>query len=305
MSKQKLFKLLPSSIRERLVRRAFRLDESAIAALEVSVAETPRDYEAAARLVQALYVKRGIATEHPSGARVTPHVLAPTTAVFVAKSGGEVVGTISLTLDSELGLPMDKIYRDELAPLRARGRRLAEVGALCLAPGHRGTGCMYLLSRIMNDYALRAGCDDLVIAVHPDVADYYRANMLFEQIGAVKTYPGLEKSALAIAMRLDKRTFEDRLLARFAWRHHDASNPWWLWFGRMNAQITPADFTDIGLQRQLSNRRRAAVHLAALRPDVLVDLDGDDRTHLASIVPELRSALFPRTAEGRSRRLTG
>jgi len=292
-----LLQRMPPALRHAVIRRSFTISERSIRSLRVHVASTPEEHEQAARLLHRVYERRGIAEQHLSGLRVLPQHLAPSTITFVAcdqaRPGAPVIGTVSLVRDSPLGLPMDAIYRDELQPLRDQGRQLAECGALCLDRGYRGTGVMYLLCRIMSDHAIATRCDDVVITVHPAAADYYHANMVFEPLGPVRSYPGLRSTALALALRLDLGTFLEVCARRFGSRALDDANPLWLWFGRRNPQIAPFDRSEAGLGRHLQVRRRAARHLATLRPDVLHTLEPQGAAYLASVVPELSGLLGP------------
>jgi len=47
---------------------------------------------------------------HPSGLRLSNHNALASACVFVARSGHQVVETVTLIVDSALGLPMDEIY---------------------------------------------------------------------------------------------------------------------------------------------------------------------------------------------------
>lgn len=262
-------------MRDPLLRRFARVDDEALQGLTVRLAETIDEYVEAARLVYEGYRARGILDPHETGVRVTPFLALPTTLIFVALREGRIVGTISVVLDGPAGLPMESIYRDELAALRASGRRIAEVGALCISPGLRGRGIAFLLNKAMALSARNfAHVDDLVIAVHPRAEDLYRALLGFERLGPQREYPSLTKSAVAVGLRLWLRESEDRLRARFGAGGQTSANPHWLYYVRRDPQIVfPADERTLDRVREV--HRRAAVKLLALRPDVVVDLPTD------------------------------
>ena len=46
---------------------------------------------------------------------VTPYHLLPTTEIFIAEYQGEVIFTMSLVIDGDLGVPMEHVYGDEIA----------------------------------------------------------------------------------------------------------------------------------------------------------------------------------------------
>jgi hypothetical protein len=284
---RRLLSLLPRSLRDRVIRSQMKIDESEIRDLEVKVAATVKEHEAAARLVHDTYVARGILRPHASGVRVTPYTLLPTSVVFVAKQGEEVVGTLSLICDSPMGLPMESIYGAEVQALRDQGRLPAEVGALCVSEHHRGAGVVYLLNRIMADTARLLGVDDLVIAVHPGAEDLYRAALLFGRIGDLKHYPGLERSALAVALRLDLKDSRQRYSEVFGRQGRDCANPHWLYFERQNPQIAGMETCAFTLADELL-RRRATRRLSALAPDAFVDLSGARARQLFILAPGVR-----------------
>ena len=281
---RRLLPLLPRTLRDRVIRSLVKIDEDAIRGLVVKVASTVDEHVQAARLMQRVYERRGIAPSHASGVRVTPHLLMPSACLFVAKRGAEVVGTIALLCDDALGLPMESIYGAEVTRLRATGRRIAEVGALALAPGYRHCGTVYLLNRAMADHAREAlGVQDLVVAVHPDAADYYRANMTFDLAGPVRAYPGLTARALAVAMHLDLTTHRE-VCSRFGAAAR-ASNPHWLYFVRENPQIEVRR-DDVAVSTQRAARRAAARTLLALRPECLAELDEHRRAWVLGAIAE-------------------
>ena len=86
------------------------------------------------RLVHDAYLEAGYISPQP-GRRLIycPHLdLAPETTAFVAKAGGEIVGTSTVTLDGPAGLHLDDEYPDEVAAVRREVRSLASSWRLAL-----------------------------------------------------------------------------------------------------------------------------------------------------------------------------
>lgn len=210
----------PRPLRSALVRFGLRFRDAQVRGLSAEVATRPEDALAAARIVHDAYVARGLMHAHPTGLRVTPAQVLPSSFVLVAKRGEEVIGTISLQVDGALGLPIDGAYPCEIASLRAAGRRVAEVGALAVRPEHRGSGVLHLLNRAMFELAEAAGVDDLVIAVSEWAADLYQMVLCFDRIGEVRPYPGLARSTPSTALRLPldeaRARFRDRAPSSYA-----------------------------------------------------------------------------------------
>lgn len=161
------------------------------------------DIKAALRLVHQAYVEKGLIQPNPYELRVTPYHLLPTTHVFLARQRAEVMGTLSLVGDNELGLPMEHVFSEEVAARRAQAT-VAEVS--CLAD--RGQGKSSMLAVIvqlmshMAQFARRHGVDELLIAVHPHHVGFYERFIGFEVIGDERSYSSVCDHP-AVAMALD------------------------------------------------------------------------------------------------------
>ncbi|WP_147445721.1 N-acyl amino acid synthase FeeM domain-containing protein [Corallococcus aberystwythensis] len=273
----------PQEMQERLIRSSARIDSASLACVSVKVAESPAELEAAARVLHEGYVHRGLITPRPEGVQVTPHLLLPSTVVLVAKVADEVVGTVSLHVDSSLGLPLDKTFADVMGELRAQGRRLAEVGALCITRRHRNVGVVYLLNKMVYRTAALLGVDDMVMTVHPDAEVMYRSFLPIERVGERRKYQGLSEKALAICMRLRVKDAPRELLQRFGSRPSNA-NPYYFYCVREEPGFQFPAEPDF-LERFQGPRARAVAHLARLRPDVIAALSPEERAHLGSVLP--------------------
>jgi hypothetical protein len=153
------------------------------------------------------YVERGYMKPHPSGTRVGRHQVLRSTRVFVARAAGRVVATVSLVEDSPHGLPCDALYRDELAAMRARRERLAEVSALAVAgdASREGSRTVRALFHAVALYAVRlARLDALVVTVHPRHTAFYERRVGFERFGPARSYDAVD-GAPAVPLRLDLR----------------------------------------------------------------------------------------------------
>ena len=75
----------------------------------------------------------------------------------------DVVGVYRLLPSDRLG-PEGRFYSEDeydLAPLRASGRRLLELGRSCVHPDHRGGAAMVLMWNALADYVLERGIEIL------------------------------------------------------------------------------------------------------------------------------------------------
>jgi len=273
--------LLPRSLRMTILRRMVRFDERELVGLRAEVVSSSEDALAAARLVHDAYAKKLVAKPHPSKVRVTRTQLLPATFVIVAKDGDRVVGTIALQTDTELGLEMDVAFRDALAPLRARGRVLAEVGALAVDPAHRRTGVFHLLNRTMFAVAEAVGVDDLVITVNSSAADLYRAVLCFDELATAASYAKIDAENPVTALRLPLDEAHERFRV-------DAP--------RSHAIYVERTWTEISLPRGLSPKARATIDegrgsavraLMRARPDVFRALSTGEVKILRRSMPRL------------------
>jgi GNAT superfamily N-acetyltransferase len=281
-----ILRFLPKAIRDRVVRSRMRVDEAALARLELSIADGQHDLESASRLLHDAYVGRGIATPHPSGLRITPHFVLPSTVTLVAKRAGAVVGTLSLLPDGPLGPPMAQIFGPEIARLRAQGRHCVELGALAVTRDQRGTGLAALLYRMAFEVSRSClSVDDFVFAVHPDAEQVYESIFLAERIGQIRGYPGLNASALAIPIRVDVRRAPSRMRRAFGHLPRDPQNPHHFYFERPYPQMQLPS-CDRPLERHRVRRSRAVARILARHPDALDALDAATLSALRAELPK-------------------
>lgn len=175
--------------------------------LVYKVAESPRERAGAFRLIYEAYTHCGLSEANPHGMRVTPYQLLPSTTVFVAMLRGEVVCTVSLVEDGDLGLPMESIFSREVNRLRRSGARLAEVSALADRRGdfERILPVFVNLNRLVGQFARRHGLSHVLIAVHPKHSRFYKRFMAFELIGDEKAYPTvLNRPAVPLGLDFER-----------------------------------------------------------------------------------------------------
>lgn len=168
-------------------------------------AASHRDERTAAfGLVYQAYVRSGLIEPNPSQLRVTPYQLQPGSTIFVAVLRNEVISTVSLIGDGQLGLPMESIYGDEIARLRALGMRFGEVSALAdrRRQMSRTLPVFVQLMRLMVQSAHRQGIDRLLVAVHPRHARFYQRFLSFQRLAEERSYP-LVCNNPAVALYLD------------------------------------------------------------------------------------------------------
>lgn len=185
----------------------------------VKVASNRTEFDGAFRLIYSSYLRAGLCSPSASQMRITPYHLLPSTDVLIGRLRGEVISTLSLVRDGELGLPIESLYGEEVNRRRAAGLRLAEVS--CLADRRkepaRFFGLFCDLAKIMVQMAASEGIDQLLIAVHPRHARMYCRAMAFQQFGELLDYPLVNGNA-AVGLTLDLeyvRTQQAAIWGRF------------------------------------------------------------------------------------------
>lgn len=168
------------------------------------IARSRDEWEAAFRIVYDAYVESGLISANDYRMRVTPYHLIPTTQVFVASRQQSVIGTLSLVEDSRWGVPLDRVYPQQVQQLRDEGFRFGEV--TCLADRGTPSRCaltvVMKLMGLMAQFASRQGIQKLIIGVHPRHAGFYKRLAAFESAGPTKAYPAV-KNHPVVPMVLD------------------------------------------------------------------------------------------------------
>jgi hypothetical protein len=173
------------------------------------------ELQAARALVTRRYAAQGYATDGAFDA----YLENPATTTFGLFEGDILCGTISLVPDGQQGLPMDSVYREELAPLRAKGKRLAEVVQFAV-DDERHTGLSALAGSLVAiplfgdvlSRAIEQHIDTLCISINPKHDRFY-AMLGFREIGALKQYGAVE--APAIGRVLDVSNWRENIADTF------------------------------------------------------------------------------------------
>jgi hypothetical protein len=180
---------------------------ASVAKPRCKIAADRDELEGAFGLVYQAYLRSGLAEPNHQQMRITPWQLLPTSDVMVATLRGEVVCTMSLVADGELGLPMESIYSHEVDRFRYQGSRIAEVSCLADRRGKisRSLPVLIDIMSLTAQCARARGVDELLIAVHPHHATFYEKFVGFRRIGGTRSYAGVcDNPAVALAMDVNR-----------------------------------------------------------------------------------------------------
>lgn len=136
---------------------------------------TARDLDRVHRLVHDVYVGAGYFDPRPDG-RLSVYAACdrlPETLVLAAFDGGEVVGTLSITLDGPNGLSCDHDFGRDCDRIRAEGRPLMAVWRNATAASHRASRLDLELIRTGAVFGRGLGVETFVSTVEPSLERAY------------------------------------------------------------------------------------------------------------------------------------
>lgn len=214
-----IFSCLLFPVRKRTLRAAMPALQTNLDGIVFRQACSVDDYTQCFKLLHDVYVHAGFTKPSGIPLRIIPHHYNPESRVFLGcvtdpQDSSMPVYTASLFPDNpNNGLPMDIGFRKQVDALRAKGRKIAEVGCLASHPAHRkgDRNIPMLGNRMILSYAVKKlGVDDLLITVHPKYLKIYEDILLFEKIGQISSYSYVNGNP-AVALKLNLNTLAKRL----------------------------------------------------------------------------------------------
>jgi hypothetical protein len=170
--------------------------------------------QSAWRLVYDRYTQMGLIDQNPFGIHAVPGAVGQQACVIWGPEGPDVGYTMTLFRDNPMGLALDSVYAFELDELRAKGRRLLEVGMLAdrRQSAARGVGALFSMMRWAVYYGLHTDLTDIVIGVHPRHAQFYVRCYGFEEFAAPTSYPLVrDNPVVPLRLRLHEALAKDVL----------------------------------------------------------------------------------------------
>jgi hypothetical protein len=130
-------------------------------------------------LLNRMYSWRGYGSDH----RLP---IAPNCVTFTASAGDDVIGTLTLTVDSPAGLTADRTFACEIEKFRkAPGAKLCELTKFAFDTSSPARPRLAALFHIIFIYgSMHFDCTDLFIEVNPRHSRFYEAMLGFASVGA-------------------------------------------------------------------------------------------------------------------------
>lgn len=166
-------------------------------AFRIRLARTDDARQHAGSLVQRRYESRGYDVPRVQGD--------PNLYTFVAYDEGNLVGTVSLRLDSNAGLSADGLYREEIDDMRKDGMKLCEFTRLAVDVSAASKPVLAALFHTAYLFAARVrGFDAAVIEVNPRHVVFYLRALAFEVIGPERMNDRVNAPAVLMRVRFNK-----------------------------------------------------------------------------------------------------
>jgi len=147
----------------------------------------------ASMLISKMYAWRGYSGTHHVGTD-------PNRITLTASDKGEVIGTLSLGLDSDVGLLADQVFQDLIDPLRVNGK-VCELIKLAIDPTVKSKAVLASLFHVAFIYARDLNdCTDIFIEVNPRHRRFYETMLKFEVVCEARNNPRVDAPAVLLRM---------------------------------------------------------------------------------------------------------
>jgi hypothetical protein len=156
----------------------------------IRVADTDEGRSSASMLINKMYAWRGYAGTH----RIEDN---PNRITLTASlKSGAVLGTVTLSMDSPIGILADGTFKDQIDTFRAKGAKVCEITKLAFDPAVRSKVALAALFLILYNYARHLhGCTDAFIEVNPRHRRFYEYMLNFKRLGEVRENPRVKAPA--------------------------------------------------------------------------------------------------------------
>ncbi len=135
----------------------------------------------------------------------------PNKITLVSYQEENVVGTLTLGLDSPDGMVVDELYKREADHLRAAGRKPCDITRLAVDQDIKSKSVLAALFHLSFIYGRNIhGATDFLIEVNPRHALFYQRMLGFEPFGEERTCPRV--NAPAVLLRLDLAHADEQIV---------------------------------------------------------------------------------------------
>ncbi len=209
--------------------------------MTIRLADCDGERSRANMLLNRMYSWRGYGANHKLPG--TPNCV-----TFTATSADDVIGTLTLTVDSPEGMAADHTFGDEIERFRrAPGARLCELTKFAFDTSSPARPRLAALFHIIFIYgSMHYDCTDLFIEVNPRHARFYEVMLGFTRVGAARTNESVNAPAQlmwlnvgAIRRQIDKHAGSGRDAGRSLYAHFFSASEEQGIYGRLAGMPQP------------------------------------------------------------------
>ena len=162
----------------------------------IRLTDTAEGRNSASMLVSKMYAWRGYSgTHHLSDD--------PNRITLTATDKGDAIGTLTLGIDSAVGLSADKVFGTELDTFRGSGAKLCEFTKLAFDQSVRSKTSLANLFHLAVIHARDIHhCTDIVIEVNPRHRRFYERMLGFERFSDIKTNVSVNAPAFLLKVSI-------------------------------------------------------------------------------------------------------
>lgn len=165
----------------------------------IRAADVDEQRSSASMLISKMYAWRGYGGNHQIGND-------PNRITLTASNKDGVIGTLSLNLDSEVGLLADQVFRDHIDPYRAQGK-VCELIKLAFDPAVKSKAVLASLFHVAFIYARDLHqCSDIFIEVNPRHRRFYEVMLDFQVECESRQNPRVDAPAVLLRGHIARGT---------------------------------------------------------------------------------------------------
>jgi hypothetical protein len=182
----------------------------------LKLAETEEEFKGAYHVLHDAYVDAGYAEQRQSGLRVTKYHALGSTYTMIVTHQKKVVGTCSLIVRGEFGIPMDSLLSSTDNETRQQGA--VEVSSLAVEKSNRNKGeILFLLVKgvwlMCGEYLKQR---TMYVVSNPETLPLYEGVLCFDKMNEkVISHYSFVNGAPAVLLRLNIKDVEPRYSAAY------------------------------------------------------------------------------------------
>lgn len=164
----------------------------------IRAANTEEGRNGASMLINKMYAWRGYSGTH----RIEDD---PNRITLSASEKGEVIGTVTLGIDAEIGILADEVFKDKVDEFRRHGAKVCEITKLAFDPTVRSKMALASLFHVLFIYGRHIHhCTDVFIEVNPRHRRFYETMLGFKRMCEVRMNPRVNAPAYLLWSSVDK-----------------------------------------------------------------------------------------------------